>query len=422
MVELIKGFKQLVQYPAPAATTKAEFAKSVDVPITHKMVTVKNLAQSIQGVLIGIGHLPRLIRLIPTDVEKLAGCFEWVSALKTSIRALGVIKDIGNCCEFPERAVDLIKRLREEPIGLKTIAKIGTTAYIGMDLFLVPVKYGLFAASTGAVLVVGIVRDSLTACSATLNAIVEKGNENKARAQIQNLGKKVEQNGALDSLKALIDAKQPVTPELLDKLNQLKDKHWKTEFGKKKDKTKVKNETKDALDGKNGNEGLIKKKEKLVQERAKASDAISQAKIENEIQALETQITEKREKLARIEVWSNATTATNLDKLNQVVTYKIAKNRVQTANQQMNAEKSVVTRWYYVSKAVVVVFVNLGALGAAVALAPVVGISAVTLSSVFFLGQWISGTICGFSGLGRCFANLKYGEHFENPQTNLLRA
>lgn len=397
-------------------------------PYFKDMATIKNLAQSFLSGVWFIQGVPRAVELVKAGV---GSAFGWVQVLKPWEKFASAIKDVGTIFEWPEKVVNLWRVKgewtdREKGNRWKAAYRIASFAQVTLDAtILIPFKWKLYdalswgnwAASLGVTAFgVGIVKDSITSAASAINAVAEGVNRDRSIKFLNKCQKRIDPNGPLTELKTLLAKKEAPSAEELKKINELKTAHRKKSAA---DVLKVEKRVNSEIDKlkKVGNE-LRKELAKARQENRNIKAIVA---LEQKIQENQKNINKKLEKLERMKVWNEQATPVQLDRLRQVVVYKVAKNEVNSANATMDIEKSTVTRWFDTCKAIVIVFTNLIFLGTATVLAPHLGLSALTVGTLFFLGQWTSGIATGIFGLGKTAAMQKYKTNYILPQTQLLR-
>ncbi len=415
--------------------------------VVDSLPVMKNLAQSLLGVVWFIQGLPHIVKLIPTKVDGVIASLEWVKVLKPFEKALMVIKHLGNTFELPGKLVAL-KKVPEELKGgtaltnrWKGIYRITSTFYIGLDaIVLIPLKYNLWnllaiggwAAKVGVTSFgLGVVRDAFTAGSSVINVVAEGKNIKKAEAVIKKCSKRLDVNGPLAQIRDLLAKNTTWTPDALKRIDELKSQYRDTKFGNEDKKDKAKIEAQLVTDIDKAKKTLADLRDKKL--KAEAVNLEKQippvlaklAAMDQDIQKAEKILSAKLEKLERMKVRREDTTEANLDRLRQVVVYKTSKNEIVTAEKRMTIEKLSVTRWYDVFKCAVVVFTNMLVLGVAFVVAPPLGLSAATVAAIFLIGQWTTGISCGLAGLGRVFATFRYDQATKQgmyalPKTSLL--
>lgn len=435
--------------PSPVAAKQssnwAEFPVKLGaplVPFVKEVQTIKNLAQSFLSGVWFLQGIPRIISMIPTNVEGILPFFKWTEMLKPYEKFFGTLKDIGNMFDLPEKMVAL-RNVKAEWAGdsktpqnkWKAVYRITSVFYVSLDaLVLIPQKWNLWnlmaignwAARIG-VTTFGLtaVKDGFTALSSAINVRAEGINRANALGVIKKCQKRIDPKGPLAELKEHLAVKETLTPEVLQKIDSLKKDYWATQFGTevKKDKKAVKTKLEGEIE--KARQDKTKALEKLAELRKSQPQGSSKiAAQEQAIQTIDQTIETKREKVARIQVWSEKATPdkAQLDRLRAVVVYKSAKNDIRIANANMIKEKATIIRWFEVSKCAVIIFTYLMWLGVAALLAPYLGLSALTIGSIFFVGQWITGISTGICGFGRTMAMHRFKDSFKLPQTHLLRA
>lgn len=416
----------------------------IPVPFFKELPTVRNLAQSFLSGIWFTQGIPRVISLLPTNVEGVLPHFGWISALKPWEKFALTVKDVGTYFEWPEKVVNLWKVKGEwqgEGKGegkapedtrnrWKAANRVAAFAHVTLEtVVLIPFKYGLYnlltlgnwAANLGVTAFgLTVVKDGFTALAAGLNAAAEGVNRERSIKVYDKCQKRIALNGPLLQLQALVQGlnakKEAPDAEQRKKIDELKAAHLTK---KAEEKATVKKRVDNEI-------GKLKKERdelaaKLAELReCKLQDVKEIAALDQKIQKMTKTIQKKNEKLVRMKIWSDPTPVI-LDRLREVVDYKVAKNEVKAANAQMSIEKSTVSRWFDICKSMVIIFTNLIVLGIAVVAAPHLGLSAVTIGTLFFLGQWITGIATGVFGLGKSAAMEKYKNDYKLPQTNLLR-
>lgn len=416
-------------------------------PFVADVQTVKNLAQSFLGCVWFFQGIPRVIRMIPANVEKVIPFFHWTTMLKPFEVFFSTLKDIGNMFDLPEKLVGL-RHVKAEWVNdpknpdkqnrWKAAYRITSLVFVSIDsLIMIPLKWklwdllaiGNWAARIGVTSFgVGSVRDAFTVISSSINVKAEGVNRKKANVVIEECRKRIDANGPLAKLRKELENDGIPDPERQRQIDLLKEEYKKTQFGSKPRAALPKQRT----DQEQKKNDLSTEINGLKIKRAKALDELNklrkdspkeERKIAEKDQAIlkiDQEIDKKSEKKARISAWWSE--GTDVKKLREVVVYKSAKSDVRLANATGIKEKATIIRWFEISKVAVISFTYLLLLGAATVLAPHVCMSAVTLGSLFFLGQWITGIGTALCGFGRSMATHRYKTPFALPQSHLLRA
>lgn len=413
-------------------------------PFVAEVQTVKNLAQSLLSCVWFFQGIPRVIRMISANVEKVIPFFRWTTMLKPYEVFFSTLKDIGNLLDLPEKLHGLSKvdaewkgKENTPQNKWKAAYRITSLVFVSIDsLVMIPLKWklwdllaiGNWAARIGVTSFgVGTVRDAFTAISSVINVKAEGINRQRAIAEIKECSKRLDANGPLAKLKAELAKDEAMTPERQRLINELKEEYKKTSFGAKPRADLAKQRA--DLDKKKN--ALTNEIKRLNDDHAKVSaelgqlsapkDATKFAKKNEALGKLDLNIDKKSEKKERLTAWWDDNN-TDVKKLRQVVVYKCAKSDVRLANATGVKEKATIIRWFEISKVAVITFTYLIILGAATVLAPHIGLSAVAIGSFFFLGQWITGISTGLCGFGRTIATHRYKNPFTLPQSHLLRA
>lgn len=426
---------QFVEIPAKVGESIKPFVTEVQV--------IKNLAQSFLSCVWFFQGIPRVIRMIPANVEKVIPFFQWTTLLKPYEVFFSTLKDIGNMLDLPEKLHGLTK-VKAEWIGDKSTPqnkwkaayRVTSLVFVSIDsLVMIPLKWklwdllsvGNWAARVGVTpFGVGAVRDAFTVISSSINVKAEGVVRQRALLEIKECSKRLDPNGPLAKLKAELAKDEPMTPERQRKINDYKEDYKKTQFGAKA-RADVAKQRADLV---KNQAALTKAIDGLEKDHAKASeelnrltdpkDATKFAKKREALGKIDLSIEKNSEKKERLAAWWSE--ETDVKKLRQVVVYKCAKSDVRLANATGLKEKATIIRWFEISKVAVITFTYLIILGAATVLAPHIGLSAVAIGSFFFLGQWITGISTGLCGFGRTVATHRYKTLFALPQSHLLRA
>ncbi|MCE5317896.1 MAG: hypothetical protein LLG04_11150 [Parachlamydia sp.] len=427
---------QFVEFPAKVGDSVK--------PFVHEVQTVKNVAQSFLSCVWFFQGIPRVIRMIPANVEKVIPFFQWTTMLKPYEVFFSTLKDIGNMLDLPEKLAGL-RKVKAEWVGdknnpqnkWKAAYRITSLVFVSIDsLVMIPLKWklwdvlsiGKWAARIGVTSFgVGAVRDAFTAISSTINVKAEGVNRKQAEAVIKECQKRIDANGPLAKLRAELEKKEPMTPERQRTINELKEEYKKTQFSAPRADLAKQRKDKQELAAKLGRdvdtlgEKIEKAQEELSNLRKKSpQDTKKLVQKDQDIRKIDQEKDKKGEKAARIAVWLDD--GASREALRQVVLYKSEKCDVRIANATGIKEKATIIRWFEISKVAVITFTYLIILGAATVLAPHIGLSAVAIGSFLFLGQWITGISTGLCGFGRTMATHRYKTPFALPQSHLLRA
>ena len=333
----------------------------------------------------------------------------------------------------------------------------------------------------------GFVRDGLTVVASCINVRAEVINIDKAEKRISDYGyaQRKESLDKIKETLAPLVAKvktQELTDaerEELKKIKEMTAKHWATSFKRQKDKEAVRKGLEEAIP-------LLEQELKILkaQKAAEIPELAEKLKAEKKLQGAQTELARfkadpatdaaalqaaevivatttkesqdakkaladmlekdpqikkkieelnnkqkelniKREKLERMKVFGGDVTsdAECLNRLQQVVVYKLDKNEYVNEPERNLIRRLKWTIAYDIFKACVVTFTNLIVIGVAIALGP----AAPIVGALFIIGQWITGVGCGLAGLGRVVTTFIEGRAKADwktrvPTTQLLKA
>lgn len=403
--------------------------------LTEKTTTLRNNAQNVLSFIWFVQGIPRVVRMLPSDTHQVLDFFKWIPVLKPFEAFCSMIKDVGTFFELPEKIQNVLpSELQKVKNNRWKIANRFTALTHGLldTGFLIPCKWliptmGAWAARTGILFPVTAAKDGLTAVAALLNAKAVGADRKKAEAMIAKCQKRTNSEGPLMQLKKIVaevyektTKGENVTAEELNAIKELKDRHRTKTPEQKEEILKKLNEQTTELE-----KEIQKLREDIdsLRKDAKSNRRKIETKLEK-LQLKELELHQKSEKKERMQVWKEKTEPKrfSLAQLNDVVVYKSDKNNVRIANAQMAKEKATISRWFDISKATVICFTYLLTLGVAAIIAPPLGLSVVTIGSLFFLGQWITGLTTGIAGVARMVAMVRYENERTLPQTHLIQS
>ena len=188
----------------------------------------------------------------------------------------------------------------------------------------------------------------------------------KADEIIRKNQKKLQADATLSKLQAILASS--LTEDTLKEIDRLKT---------------VSAEKKMALEALKKEIADLKREEEDLCQKMQYAKATELSPLVQKMDALQRKLKAKREKIARIEVWSQYPTLTQLEPLREVVNYKYKKSQVRLANAEREKLKIISGRRYDISKIVVLSFHNLLKLGVALFVAPLFGLSVATVTALF---------------------------------------
>lgn len=350
---------------------------------------------------------PRVITMLPRNFQGLLPASQWVATALKPVEAIGIfMKQLGTVVDLPERWRSLRADLHEKN-RWKRWNKLAMTSFMSIEgFFLIPNSWKLLNLGKWSAMVgttpFGIerVKEGITIWAAICGAKAAGMERAQAVAKMRRYQIRLNSQGPLARLQRLLRESQGLTPQELIKIDQLKREY--------QPKQKVNLLLKQEI------ETLENKKKNLLTQMSSA-DAQKSGTLAQEIAELNGKLNLLRQKDARKEVWNHPTLAS----LKEVVHYKWTKCEIKAANADRERQKLSTSRWYDISKAVVLTFNNLLQLGVALFLAPQLGLSVATVSAFFFLGRWITSLTTGVTNAGKIAASIRFKDPLPLPQTYL---
>lgn len=355
---------------------------------------------------------PKVISMLPKAFHALLTPSKWIATALKPCEAIAIfVKQIATVVEVPDKWLSVRScELKAEQNKWKRWNKIAVMIHVTLDaLLLIPNSWSLINLGKWAGFVgmtpFGIerVKEGFTMGASFCNVKAAPMELRKADAIIQKNSKRVSEIAKIKNLLS--------TPHSLKEINVLK-----AAYGSKSaaDKRRIVDTLKTEIRGLENNLSGIRKK----LENATVKE-VSQLVQEGDI--LEKKIIQKREKLARMQVWMQSAETGQLQSLREVVTYKLNKCEVRIANADREKKKIETSRWYDISKIVVLAFHNLLKLGVALYIGPALGLSSVTIAALFFLGRWVTSLTTGICSVRKTMAAIRFKEPLKLPQTYLVR-